>query len=302
MSALRSLGISRAYLSFLADLCELFYWEDFWDAHEVDAHPLDSLNNIEKHESTSRGCKANPISEIFISAVDALHEMELIEVSGSQKGLFAQLTPNGDSVGKIFRYLKKHSEAHKSVRRFFLRNPYAQIDRRYLTHHVMDIARSLTKGCLEKGSVVYRVEKNSIVLNTIKQVLGQLIGLGALLNNDAVEALVDSTGDKMTKKYHPHYHENFSRFLERACDEKLVPIRISGRCVEVRYEENKIVLDVEGNSAIRVYSFKKAYKLLNEQDLKGKLVTIDGLPYRNQVIPVLVALKIILRKAPLPDN
>jgi hypothetical protein len=79
---------------------------------------------------------------------------------------------------------------------------------------------------------------------------------------------------------------------------KSYPVRLAGICEDVREEENKIVLYVLGDGGCRIYTFKDCYQIPDYKNLRGKILTIEGIPVLDAGLPVCVALKIIERKDP----
>lgn len=293
--ALKSTGITKCFVSFLGDLCEIFSWENYgFDAHEIDTHPLDSLNDVDLISEIKKA-KVNPVSKSFLKHLFQFAKMGVIKVQGESRGLAVSLGKKVEEQKQFYLNFPGYLKLYRQIRTFIYKNIHSQPHFQYAIESLMDMANSMSKKCIMEGETVYFVHKKSVVLNSIKQILSQLIGLGALINNDAVESLIDKIRDKVTKKYNPYFNENYQRFLERACRDRLHPIRVCGRCTDVREERNKIVLCLQGDGAVRIYTYKDCYKIMDWYDLDENIITVDGLPYQNHGIPVVVALKIIRR-------
>jgi len=258
-----------------------------FDAHETDVHPLNQLEDVDNVDVNNELLKArvNPISDISMNDLSNLKSKGFIK--WDKQGI--ELA-NGDVGNFIKMYLRfgEYNDLYNKIRSFVLRSTRGDYRIR---------ANYLSKKSLTHGETAYLVRKNTLAVNTIRALLATLIpALDALINSEAADKLIEHVTSAVAKVNNPFYREAYPNFLERACRNKIYPIRVSGRCTDIREEQGKTVLYVEGSGAVRIYTRKECFTITLPDLLRDKLVTVDGLPFRNSGVPVMVALKIIERK------
>ncbi|MGD0029190.1 MAG: hypothetical protein ABSC91_09650 [Candidatus Bathyarchaeia archaeon] len=295
----------KSYAAFLGDLCEIFCWDKYGvDAHEIDVCSLDSLNDAENVDIAAETTKAkvNPLSKTFINHFMQFKSANAIKLEKTSRGLDVSLSEEVESQKEFYLSFPGFQRLFTQVRNFVNGTIARQFDPKYGVNYVMETANAESKRMITLGDTVYLVEKKSVVLNTIKKIFFELVGLGAFIDDEALDSLIRKISDKITKMHNPYSYESFERFLQRAIRDKLHPIRVCGRCTDVRKEENTVVLYLEGDGAIRVYTYEDCFKIMNYKELDETVLTIDGIPYKNHGIPVVVALRIIRRRAPDPNT
>jgi hypothetical protein len=293
--ALKSLGVEKSYVSFVGDLCEIFCWDIYAkDAHEIDVHPLDNLdsnhvNDIEFIIDSARKTSVNPVSKNFLFNLAQHVKTGSIEIKIEKEGLTLKILDE-NLARSLIKYPYYH-ELYLKIRKFV--KYYG-----YRLKECMNQANDIAKRSMTCGNLVYlvRKEKNMIV-NSIKQILSKFIGIKAFVDA-VVDTLLEKIKNGLYPPHKPYFNENYQQFLLRAYSSKSYPVRLAGICEDVREEENKIVLYVLGDGGCRIYTFKDCYQIPDYKNLRGKILTIEGIPVLDAGLPVCVALKIIERKDP----
>jgi len=293
--ALKSLGIEKTYVSFVGDLCEIFCWEIYGkDAHEIDVHPLNHINTLNHADvvdfilAEARKMNVNPVSKNFLFNLAKHVKASFIEIKKESGGLITNI--KDEVFTRSLLNYSYYKELYMKVRRFIIYNDMK-------SERCMNHANYIAKNSLIDGNIVYLVRKESIVIDSVKQVLSKFVGIQAFTDK-LIDELIDKMKGELFHSYNPFFNEDCEQFLIRTYSSKLYPIRISGECGDIHEEDNKIILYIQSDGVCRIFTYKDYYRILDYNDLKGKILTIEGLPHSDGGLPVCVALKIIERKDP----
>lgn len=116
-----------------------------------------------------------------------------------------------------------------------------------------------------------------------------------LLDPDLHDTIMKSIHTERIESYRPHFDETYEAFVKRACLEKLYPIKLSGECLDVRQEENAIVLYFFGEGSSRLYTYEESYTIPDPRSLRDKLITFYGICHKDCGQYAAVPTSIILR-------